>query len=212
VEQTSSLAVAHSGERGEHRSLSREAPFILDGGKVGMACFLVTEAVFFSTLIVTYLIYLDQSRPFAAKYLSLPLVIVSSICLISSSGTIHIAEGALRRGKEANFRLWWGIALALGAAFIVLTGVEWAELIGRHKQWMSSNLFGTTYFTLVGFHGAHVTVGLVMIGIILAASLRGRIPAAKHKAVELISWYWHFVDGVWIVVFTVVYIIGRMEN
>lgn len=181
----------------------------LERGKVGMICFLVTEAAFFSTLVVTYLVYLEQSRPTAARVLELPLVIVSSICLFSSSVTVHLATGALQRGKQGLFSLWWALTIILGILFLVGTGIEWTKLIGEHQLTPATNLFGTTYFTVVGFHAAHVTIGVILLLVVLGTALSGPLAKKGHLSAELISWYWHFVDGVWVVVFSVVYLIGR---
>jgi cytochrome c oxidase subunit 3/cytochrome o ubiquinol oxidase subunit 3 len=178
--------------------------------KVGMLCFLVTEAAFFSTLVVTYLILLEKSRPVAAAVLSLPLVIISSICLLSSSATVHLATGALQRGSRQAFLGWWALTIGLGMLFLVGTGVEWAELIGTHGLTMGTNLFGTTYFTLVGFHAAHVTVGILLMLAVLVLTMQRQLSRRQqYLSAELTAWYWHFVDGVWVVVFTVVYLLGR---
>ena len=127
---------------------------------------------------------------------------------LSSSATIHLAEGRLRAGNFAGFQTFWGLTIVLGLAFLLGTGYEWFELLTRHKLTLSRNLFGSTFYTLVGFHGLHVTVGLVTMIVVL---LLRRTPARRRMGedVELVSWYWHFVDAVWVVVFTVVYVIGR---
>jgi cytochrome c oxidase subunit III len=176
----------------------------------GMLSFLLSEVAFFSTLIVTYLTYMgkDHSGPTPAV-LSLPLVIGTTICLLSSSVTVHLAERSLRRGSLGGFAFLWSVTILLGAAFILGTAYEWRELIVRHHLTISTNLFGTTYYTLVGFHALHLTVGLIVLSIVLILTLRREVTARHAMAVELSSWYWHFVDGVWVVVFTVVYLVGR---
>jgi cytochrome c oxidase subunit III len=181
----------------------------------GMIAFLLSEATFFSTLVMVYIVYLgaDQQSggrggPTPAEVLSLGLVIGTTICLLSSSATIHLAERALRRGGEVGFRLWWTATIALGIAFLAGTAYEWRDLYTRGLT-MQRNLFGTTYYTLVGFHGAHVTAGVIIMLIMLALALRRQVTADNPHGVELVSWYWHFVDGVWVVVFTVVYLVGR---
>jgi heme/copper-type cytochrome/quinol oxidase subunit 3 len=141
----------------------------------------VSEVAFFSTLIVTYLAYLgeDTVPPTPATALSLGtllspgLVIWTTACLLSSSLTIHLAEGALRRGRTAAFRGLWALTIALGAIFLVGTAYEWRGLIEEHGLTISTNLFGTTYYTLVGFHGLHVTIGLVALTVVLGLALRG---------------------------------------
>jgi cytochrome c oxidase subunit III len=176
----------------------------------GMLTFLLSEVAFFSTLIVTYLTYMgkDQSGP-TPVILSLPLVIGTTICLLSSSATIHLAETSLRRGSLGGFGFFWSVTILLGAIFVVGTFYEWHELIVRHHLTISTNLFGTTYYTLVGFHALHLTVGLIVLSIVLILTLRRKVKGPHPTAVELSSWYWHFVDGVWVVVFTVVYLVGR---
>src|SRR5262249_6994303 len=116
---------------------------------------------------------------------------------------------ALKRGQQSSFALLWGGTILLGLLFLAGTAYEWHDLITVHKLTISRNLFGTTYYTLVGFHAFHVTMGVVVLAIVLGLGLRGRVTAQNHLGAELVSWYWHFVDGVWVVVFTVVYVISR---
>lgn len=178
----------------------------LSPGQWGMAAFLVSEGAFFSTLIMVYLTFLgrDVTGPTPREALSLPLVIGTTICLLLSSATIHRAEGRLWGGDTAGFRRWWSATIALGFVFLVGTGYEWFHLITRHGLTIGRNLFGSTFYTLVGFHGVHVTAGLVAMVVVL--SLR---PGPDRRGVELVSWYWHFVDAVWVIVFSVVYLHGR---
>jgi cytochrome c oxidase subunit 3/cytochrome o ubiquinol oxidase subunit 3 len=187
-------------------------PYIgLGTARWGMLAFLLSEVAFFSTLIVTYLTFLGQSRigPTPGDVLSLRLVLVTTACLLSSSLTIHLAEGALHHGHTARFRGLWILTIALGAAFLAGTGYEWIQLIFEHGLTISRNLFGTTFYTLVGFHGLHVTIGLIALSIIYSLAVRGAITQRNTIAVEMVSWYWHFVDAVWVAVFAVVYVIGR---
>jgi cytochrome c oxidase subunit III len=173
----------------------------------GMVSFLVSEAALFCTLIVVYLTFLgaDRSGPTPAV-LSLPLVIATTICLLSSSVTAHLAEKSLRSGSRSAFLRWWSATILLGIVFLAGTAYEWTTLIVREGLTISRNLFGTTYYTLVGFHALHVSVGVIVMLIMLGLALRHQ---ARGAGVELVSWYWHFVDGVWVVVFTVVYLVGR---
>jgi cytochrome c oxidase subunit 3/cytochrome o ubiquinol oxidase subunit 3 len=179
--------------------------------KVGMLAFLVSEVAFFSTLIMTYAFYLDQIRtgtPRPADILTFYLVIPGTFCLLLSSVTVHFAEASLHKGNQALFLLLWGATIALGVGFLVLTALEWKELIGTHGLTIGRNMFGTCFFTLVGFHAAHVTLGVIMLSVIWMMVQRGRL-GPNATAPVLVSWYWHFVDVVWIVVFTLVYVIGR---
>jgi cytochrome c oxidase subunit 3 len=181
----------------------------------GMIAFLISEATFFSTLVMVYIVFIGadarpggRGGPTPREVLSLQLVIVTTICLLSSSATIHFAERSLRQGGERGFRLWWTATIVLGLLFLAGTAYEWRDLIA-HGLTVQRNLFGTTYYTLVGFHGAHVTVGVITMLIILGLALGREVTAGHSHGVELVSWYWHFVDGVWVVVFTVVYLVGR---
>jgi cytochrome c oxidase subunit 3 len=180
----------------------------------GMIAFLISEAAFFSTLVMVYIVFIGADAQPGGRggptpeVLSLGLVIGTTICLLSSSATIHFADRALRQGGEAGFRLWWTVTIVLGITFLAGTAYEWRELIRRGLT-VQRNLFGTTYYTLVGFHGAHVSVGVIVMLIVLGLALRRQVTAGNPHGVELVSWYWHFVDGVWIVVFTVVYLVGR---
>jgi cytochrome c oxidase subunit 3/cytochrome o ubiquinol oxidase subunit 3 len=175
-----------------------------------MVSFLMSEVAFFSTLIVTYLSLRgnSQSGP-TPEVLSLRLVIGTTICLLSSSVTVHLAERALRGGTKAGFVTWWSATIALGVVFLAGTAYEWNELISVHGLTISRNVLGSTYYTLVGFHALHVTAGVITLAVVLGLVLRGQVTASHPVAAEMTSWYWHFVDVVWVVVFTVVYVVGR---
>lgn len=176
-----------------------------------MAAFIASESAFFCTFIVAYLFYIgkDTGGPTPREVLELPKVILNSIALLSSSATIVLALRGLRRGSNGVFILWTAVTIVLGLLFLAGTAVEWRTLIVDHGLTIATNLFGTTFYSLVGAHAAHVTLGLTMLLVCLMAAMRGGIGAAHAERVELVSWYWHFVDVVWIVVFTVVYIVGR---
>jgi len=176
-----------------------------------MIAFLISEAALFSTLIVVYITFVGKYEvgPTPAEALSLPLVIFTTLCLLASSATVHLAEKKFRLGDQARFRLWWAATIVLGIAFLLGTAYEWYELIVKHDLTISRNLFGSTYYTLVGFHGFHVTVGVLAMLITLGLVLGRQVTVRDHLGVEMVSWYWHFVDGVWVVVFTVVYLVGR---
>lgn len=188
-----------------------EAEVRPDPRKVGMIVFFVSEVAFFGTLIMAYVIYLGQSLvgPTPAEALSLPLVIGTTLCLLSSSVTIHLAEKAFKAGNRGAFAIFWTLTILLGALFIAGTAYEWFDLITKHHLTISRNMFGTTFFTLVGFHALHVSVGLLLLATMLALTLRGQVQLPESIGIELVSWYWHFVDVVWVVVFLVVYVFGR---
>jgi len=181
-----------------------------DPRKIGMIAFLASEGAFFSTLLVGYVVYLGKSivGPTPREVLSLPLVVGTTACLLASSYTVDRAVRALRTGT-GGFARWWAATIALGVAFLAGTAYEWYGLIATHGLTLGTNLFGTTFFTLVGFHAAHVTAGVIMLLTVLRLWRRGHLPRREPVAVTLTAWYWHFVDGVWVVVFTVVYVVGR---
>jgi cytochrome c oxidase subunit 3/cytochrome o ubiquinol oxidase subunit 3 len=181
--------------------------------KVGMLAFLLSEVAFFSALISTYIVFLREtktSEPGPAKVFAddMPLVLAATICLLASSVTIHLAERAMRRGSRESFLGFWGLTILLGATFLACTAKEWYKLINHFGLTISSNMFGSTFFTLVGFHAAHVTVGLIILSTIWLLAWRRDISKQNPTAVEVASWYWHFVDGVWIVVFSLVYLVS----
>jgi cytochrome c oxidase subunit III len=174
-----------------------------------MFSFIAAEASIFTIFVVAYLFYLGKSLsgPTPREVLELP--IFGTICLLSSSFTIHLAVDYLRKGRSAAFNLAWGITLVLGVIFLVSTGLEWRHLIVDKGLTISTNLFGTTYYSLVGLHASHVVGGLVGLTIVMALALAGRVKVEHTGPVDVLSLYWHFVDAVWVVVFTVVYLIGR---
>jgi cytochrome c oxidase subunit III len=178
-------------------------------GRVGMTCLIMAESAIFSIFVVAYLFYIGKSLtgPTPREVLDLP--ILNSICLLSSSATITFAERALKRGSTSRFGFWWLATIALGGYFLLGTGVEWQHLIFDKGLTIQTNLFGTTFYSLVGLHAFHVIVGLLALLIVMALTLAGAVKREHAERVEVLGLYWHFVDVVWIVVFTVVYIIGR---
>jgi cytochrome c oxidase subunit 3/cytochrome o ubiquinol oxidase subunit 3 len=139
----------------------------------------------------------------------LEVPIFYTICLLSSSLTIHVAGKRLGRGEPRSFLALWLLTTVLGGLFLFGTAQEWHRLIYEHGLTISTNLFGTTYYSLVGLHAFHVTVGLAMLAIVLVLAAAGRVGMSHLGRIDVLSLYWHFVDVVWVVVFTVVYVIGR---
>src|ERR1700756_2569580 len=178
-------------------------------GKVAMAGLIIAESAIFTIFVVAYLFYLGKSMtgPTPGEVLETP--IFYTICLLSSSLTIHMAAKCLARGIGFAFLAFWLLTIALGGLFLYGTAQEWHRLIYEHGLTISTNLFGTTYYSLVGLHGFHVTAGLVMLSIVLLFGFAGRVGPEQSARVEVLSLYWHFVDVVWVVVFTVVYVLGR---
>ena len=174
-----------------------------------MASLIFAESAIFTIFVVAYLFYVGKSLtgPTPREVLETP--IFYTICLLSSSITIHLAGKLLERGRRGAFLFLWLLTIVLGALFLYGTGREWHRLIYEHGLTISTNLFGTTYYSLVGLHASHVTAGLVMLSVVLLFGLAGRVGPEQSQRVEVLSLYWHFVDAVWVVVFTVVYILGR---
>jgi cytochrome c oxidase subunit 3 len=178
-------------------------------GTVAMLCLILAEAAIFTIFVVAYIFYIGKSLsgPTPKEVLSAP--IFYSICLLSSSVTIHLAVKAIRQGNMKSFKAWWLGTIALGAAFLYGTTTEWHRLIYIDGLTISTNLFGTTYYSLVGLHGFHVVVGLIFLCTVMVFTFLGSLKQEHAERVDVLSLYWHFVDGVWVVVFTVVYVIGR---
>jgi cytochrome c oxidase subunit 3 len=177
--------------------------------KVAIVSLILTEATLFSIFVAAYLFYVGKSLtgPTPREVLETP--IIPTICLLGSSVTIMLAERQLRRENRGQFQLWWLITILLAALFIGATALEWHRLITVHHLTISTNLFGTTFYSLVGLHATHVIVGLCLLTLVLIFSVRGLVTPVQHERIQMVSWYWHFVDAVWVVVFTVVYVIGR---
>jgi cytochrome c oxidase subunit 3/cytochrome o ubiquinol oxidase subunit 3 len=178
-------------------------------GKVGMACLIIAESAIFTIFVVAYLYYIGRSLtgPTPREVLETPIFF--TVCLLSSSLTIHLASRLLERGKRGGFLILWFLTIVLGALFMYGTAREWHRLIYEHGLTISTNLFGTTYYSLVGLHATHVTAGLLMLTIVLLFGLAGRVGREQSARIDVLSMYWHFVDAVWVVVFTVVYVVGR---
>jgi cytochrome c oxidase subunit III len=180
-----------------------------DRGHVAMLGMIAAESTIFTIFVVAYLFYLGKSLTGPTPKSVLEPPIFYSICLLSSSLTIHMAIKQLRRGKTAAFGSWWLATIALGVAFLYGTANEWYRLIYVHGLTISTNVFGTTYYSLVGLHGFHVIVGLILLSTVMVFALFGAIKPVHCERLDVLSLYWHFVDVVWIAVFTVVYVIGR---
>jgi len=190
-------------------SFSPEAEWTPSKGVVGMTCLIIAESAIFIIFVVAYLYNLgkDLSGPTPQQVLEWP--ILNSICLLFSSVTITFAVRSLRIGDTKRFNAWWLLTIALGAYFLLGTGFEWRRLIYDKGLTIQTNLFGTTFYSLVGLHASHVVVGLLALLIVMAFAFAGLIKQEHAERAHVLSLYWHFVDAVWVVVFTVVYIIGR---
>jgi cytochrome c oxidase subunit III len=178
-------------------------------GIVGMTCLVIAESAIFIIFVVAYLFYIGKSLtgPTPREVLDIPWF--ASICLLSSSITVHFAVHDLRLSRLGRFTAWLASTVVLGSIFLAATALEWYDLIYHRGLTISTNLFGTTFYSLVGLHASHVIVGLIMLGLTLIFALMGKVSEHHAERLEVVSIYWHFVDAVWIVVFTVVYIVGR---
>jgi cytochrome c oxidase subunit 3/cytochrome o ubiquinol oxidase subunit 3 len=180
-----------------------------DKGKVGMVCLIVAEAAIFIIFVLAYIFYLGKSLsgPTPAEVLKLP--VLGTVCLLSSSLTVHFAVTALERNAARLSSLWLALTVLLGGIFLAGTAVEWHELIYQYGLTIRTNLFGTTFYSLVGLHASHVIVGLGMLGLALLFAVAGKLNSSHAHRLHVLSYYWHFVDAVWVVVFIVVYVLGR---
>jgi cytochrome c oxidase subunit III len=180
-----------------------------DRGAIGIIFLMITESALFTIFVVAYLVYAGKSLagPYPKDVLELP--ILASICLLSSSLTIVLAEHALAHNQLGRFKAWWFATICLGLEFLVSTGLEWRKLIVEDHLTIATNLFGSTYYSLVGLHASHVIVGLCFLILTMLVTLLGFPIQTQIRRVKFLSWYWHFVDGIWVIVFLVVYVIGR---
>jgi heme/copper-type cytochrome/quinol oxidase subunit 3 len=180
----------------------------LDNRKLGMWAFLGSECLFFGSLIATYLLYRGRSvqGPFPEDVYDIPYTSVSSFILLMSSLTMVLALNAIQRGDHRRLRAWLLATALLGITFVGGQVFEFTVFI-KEGLTLTRNVFGSSFFVLTGFHGAHVTIGILMLLTLHGMSLAGRLPIERALRVELVGLYWHFVDIVWIVIFTVVYLI-----
>lgn len=177
-------------------------------GRVGMLSLIIGESAIFTIFVVAYVYYIGKSLSGPTPAI-LEVPWFNSIALLSSSVTIWLAEREIERGRMRSFIALWGLTMLLGVIFIAGTGVEWHKLIYVDGLTIHTNLFGTTFYSLVGLHATHVVVGLLMLGFVLLFSLMGRVNQSHSERVQVLALYWHFVDAVWVIVFSVVYIVGR---
>jgi cytochrome c oxidase subunit 3/cytochrome o ubiquinol oxidase subunit 3 len=193
----------------QENAASLEKPSMgVDNRKLGVWVWLGSEAVFFSALIVVYIVMRNRSvtGPFPHEALNVTLTAVNTFILICSSLTMVTALSAIQSGNQKGLWRWLVATMLLGLAFLSGQVFEFTSLANQGLS-LSSNLFGGTFFTLTGFHGAHVLIGVIWIGFVVARARRGGYTQSSHLMVELTGLYWHFVDLVWIIIFTLVYLI-----
>ena len=178
-------------------------------GRVGILLFILAESALFGVFVAAYLYYVGRSLTGPAPREVLRFPVFMTVCLLSSSLTIHRAVRALASGATAGFLRYWMATILLGGAFLAGTAREWHELIVVHHVTVRTSLFGSTYYAVVGLHASHVIAGMLMLLIVAGFGLAGRVQSKHVERTDVLSIYWHFVDAVWIVVVTVVYVIGR---
>jgi cytochrome c oxidase subunit 3 len=193
-----SMSAFESAERG-----------MLTRGRAGIIGLIIAEASLLGVFIVAYLFYIGKSLtgPYPREVLEVP--ILNTLFLLASSVSVALAVRALRQGDQRRAGVWLSTTILLGAGFLAGTVREWYRLIVEHGLTIGTNLFGTTFYSLVGFHAFHVTVGVVILTLLAVFTWSGALRSPHAERAELVSWYWHFVDGVWMVVLTVVYVVGR---
>jgi cytochrome c oxidase subunit 3 len=177
-------------------------------GRVGMLSLIVGESAIFTIFVVAYVYYIGRSI-YGPTPAILDVPVFNTVCLLSSSLTIILAERAIHRGNMRAFAMWWGLTLLLGLEFLAGTAIEWRKLIVEDHLTIRTNLFGTTFYSLVGLHATHVVVGMIGLTLAFVFTLLGRVEPRHAERIQVLALYWHFVDAVWVVVFTVVYIVGR---
>lgn len=178
-----------------------------DTNRLAMALFLLSEGTFFAFLIIAYVYYhaISHTGAEAARVLDPVKTGIYTIFLLSSSFTVWRAEKSLHRRNQGAFRAWLFITIILGAVFLVGQGREYFHLYGMGVT-ISANIFGTSFFTLTGFHGFHVLLGLISLSVILALAFKGDFMEKHSSAVETVALYWHFVDWIWVLIFSVIYL------
>ena len=176
--------------------------------KVGFWVFLGSETLFFGSLISTYLVYKHQSisGPYPEQILNIPLTSVSTFVLLMSSLAMVLALAGVQRGNRTQALFWLFMTALLGSTFLGFQAFEFTEFYHKGLS-LQTNLFGSTFFVLTGFHGAHVTVGVIWLLSLWIQGLRGDLPPERSLTVEIAGLYWHFVDIVWIVIFTLIYLL-----
>jgi heme/copper-type cytochrome/quinol oxidase subunit 3 len=175
--------------------------------RLAMLLFVASESIFFILLILAYVFYHHKAAngAEAAHFLDTLRTGIFSLFLFTSSATAWRAAVSLRHGSRRGARAWLAATVVLGAVFLAGQGTEYADLIRRNVT-ISRDLFGTTFFTLTGFHGLHVLLGLVMLTLLAGLASERSVTLLEHGALEAVSIYWHFVDAVWVVIFAVVYL------
>ena len=180
----------------------------LDHRKLVMWAFLGSDCLFFGSFIATYLLYRGKSLvgPYPHEVFNIPYTSVSAFVLLMSSLTMVLALAAIQRGDQRGLKVWLLATALLGSVFVGGQYFEFTTFVHEGVT-LTGNLFGTTLYVLTGFHGAHVTVGIIILLSFFVMAMRGKLAPEQHLNIELAGLYWHFVDVVWIVIFTVIYLV-----
>jgi cytochrome c oxidase subunit 3/cytochrome o ubiquinol oxidase subunit 3 len=197
----------------EHGHAAHDTNTGVTSPKLGMWMFLSSEALFFGAFISTYFLYRGRDATFKGgptpnELFDIPFTSATSFILLMSSLTMVLALAAIQRGDHRRLRIWLLATAMFGLTFIAGQVYEFTEF-HREGLTLSSNLFGTTFFVLTGLHGAHVTVGIFWLLSLWSRSMQGRLRTEQAEAVEIAGLYWHFVDVVWIVIFTAIYLVPQ---
>jgi cytochrome c oxidase subunit 3/cytochrome o ubiquinol oxidase subunit 3 len=190
-----------------HAHIDADTNTGISNTKLGMWLFLASECLLFGGLITTYLLYKHPLEgPTPHEIFDIPFTSTSSFVLLMSSLTMVLAVSAIERGEHQRMRVWIGATAVLGATFIAGQIYEFTVFV-REGLGFTTSRFSSAFYTLTGFHGIHVTIGIIMLVSLVLLSLRGKIPEHRAETVEIVGLYWHFVDVVWVVIFAVVYLI-----
>lgn len=179
----------------------------LDMRKLGMWVFLSSEVIFFTALIATFLLYKGRSTGAGQEVLNIPITGLNTFILIVSSLTMVLSLDAAIKGNQRFIKLWLLATIALGSFFLSVQAYEYFQLWTHEGLTPQGNLFGSAFYTLTGFHGTHVFIGVIMLWGLLIKALFGGFGSEHYLPIELVGLYWHFVDLVWILIFTLVYLL-----
>jgi cytochrome c oxidase subunit III len=203
------MAVADTAALQERPAEDHHKPGGISSSLLGMVLFIASEVMFFGGLFGAYFTIRSAAPewpPPDTPHLSAPYAAILTAILVTSSVTMQFGVWAIRKNDQRRLKLWLAVSLLLGATFLVLQGLEYANLI-EEGMTLSSGVFGSTFYTLTGFHGAHVAGGAAFILIVLLRARSGQFTARYHDTVEMASYYWHFVDVVWIGLFSTIYLL-----
>lgn len=177
--------------------------------KLAIWTFIGSECLFFASLISTYLVYKGKSLvgPYPRDIFSIPLVTFGTAVLLFSSFFVVLALNGAQRGNRKQTLFWLGLTILCGFFFIGMQVYEFTHFVHEGLT-LQGNLFGTSFYVLTGFHGTHVTIGVIWLVAVFVTAIRGKLPKEKALNLEIAALYWHFVDVVWIVIFPVVYLMN----